>query len=217
MSMICLQGGAEFGARCRDMDAELVALASERRKGGVVIAALAGARGREYDTAGANGVRHFSGLGATAVSAPDARAEPAAAEAAWRSASLLVLPGGSPSRLLDALRATGLDRLLVELLAEGTVVMGASAGAMVLCERTWLPDRGSVEDGIGLVPRLLVLPHWSGTRKAPDGVGDDISILGIPEQSGVLVTEGHAVRSTGANLSTVFDPDGTGHPLPASV
>jgi cyanophycinase-like exopeptidase len=217
-SLICLQGGAEFGPRCRTMDAELVALAAERRPGPVVIATLAGAPGREYDIAGANGVRHFTGLGvgADALSAPDARSEPAAAESAWRSASLLVLPGGSPARLLTALRSTGFDRLLIDLLGQGTVVMGASAGAMVLCARTWLPERGSVDDGLGVIPDTLVLPHWDPRRSAPKGIGDSVSVLGVPEQSGVLCVGGVPVRSMGAGPSTVIAPDGARRLLPAS-
>lgn len=206
-SFICLQGGAEFGTKCRTMDAELVALAGQRRSGPVVIATLAGAPGREYDTAGANGVRHFTGLGAEALSAPDARSEPAAAESAWRSASLLVLPGGSPARLLTALRTTGFDRLLVDLLDQGTGVMGASAGAMVLCERTWLPEQGTVEAGLGLVPDTLVLPHWDARRRPPDGA-DAVRVLGIPEQSGVLVLPGEPLHSMGAAPSTLIAPSG---------
>src|SRR4051812_8580430 len=75
--------------------------------GTVVIVPLAGAPGREYDTAGANGVRHFRALGATDVTvAPDARSDPAGAAAAVENAALVVIPGGSPRRLRDATRDT---------------------------------------------------------------------------------------------------------------
>jgi hypothetical protein len=118
------------------MDAGLL-----RRAGGpVVVTALAGAVGREYRTANDNGVRHFRALGATdVVAAPDAREDPAGALEALRRARLLVLPGGSPARLLDALRSTGVDRVVTDLLAAGGVVSGSSAGAMVLCGWTVLP------------------------------------------------------------------------------
>lgn len=197
--MICLQGGAEFGPLGAAMDAELVRLAGD---GPVVVTALAGAPGREHDTANRNGVRHFAGLGAAAVAAPDARENEAGAYGVTREAALLVLPGGSPSRLLDVLTRTRVGLAVGEVLARGGVVMGASAGAMVLCEHTWLPDRGGqVVPGLGLVPGCLVLPHWQDTRtRAADdlrgGLPPGTVVLGIPEQSGVLV-DGDRVTAVG--------------------
>ena len=199
--MLCLQGGAEFGAGCRDMDADLLARAGG---GPVVVTALAGAEGREYRTAGDNGVRHFRGLGASdATVAPDVREDPEGALAALRRARLLVLPGGSPSRLLEVLRATPVGALVGELLADGVVVAGSSAGAMVLCEWTVLPDRRAADGGVtvtrglGLVPGLVVLPHWSGSGSRGDWlrsidrtVPADVQVVGIPEESGVLVADG---------------------------
>ena len=210
--MICLQGGAEFGELCREMDADLL-----RRAGGgpVVITALAGAPGHEYRTAGDNGVRHFTALGAKDVSvAPDVREDEAGALAALRRARLLVLPGGSPARLLSALRDTPVGALLASLLADGAVVSGSSAGAMVLCEWTVLPDRRgargtAVERGLGLVPDLLVVPHWSGgssrgdwLRAVEGAVPSGVRVLGLPEQSGVLV-EGRQLTAVGASATTL--------------
>lgn len=196
---VCLQGGAEFGPDCREMDADLLDLAG----GPVVVTALAGTPGRDYRTASENGVRHFRALGAEVVAAPDAREEPEAALEVLRRARLLVLPGGSPSRLLDALRATGVDQVVTDLLADGGVVSGSSAGAMVLGGWTVLPDRGTtgagpaVEPGLGVVPDLLVLPHWTADGRsdwvsaAQRTVPEDVGLLGIPEQSGVRVEDGH--------------------------
>lgn len=195
---VCLQGGGEFSAGCRTMDADLA-----RRAGGrVVVTALAGTPGRDYDTATANGVRHFRAVGAPDVAgAPDVRVDPEGALASLRSARLLVLPGGSPSRLLTALTTTAVGELVGALLADGGVVMGASAGAMVLCPWTVLPDKRTsgalaVERGLGLVPDLVVLPHWSGgssrgdwLRAIEDAVPAGTRVLGIPEESGVLVED----------------------------
>ena len=193
--MICLQGGGEFSPGCRDMDAELV-----RRAGGpVVVTALAGAVGSDYATATANGVRHFRAVGAAeVVAAPDVRTDPEGALAALRGARLVVLPGGSPSRLLEAVQSTPVGRLVLDLLADGGAVMGASAGAMVLCGWTVLPDRPGgmrVVPGLGAVPGALVVPHWSGGRAdwldaVRTGAPDDTLVLGLPEESGVLVEDG---------------------------
>lgn len=215
---ICLQGGAEFGPRCRPMDADLL----ERAGGPVVVSALAGEVGRDYATASENGARHFRALGATDVLvAPDAREDAPAALAVLRRARLLVLPGGSPSRLLDAVRATGVEQVLRDLLADGGVVSGSSAGAMVLGGWTVLPDRRTggapaVERGLGLVPDIVVVPHWSGSGFADwldaldAAVPDGVRTIGVPEQSGVLV-EGDRLTSTGAAQATLLR---TGEVLP---
>jgi cyanophycinase-like exopeptidase len=213
--VLCLQGGAEFGADCRAMDADLLVRAGG---GPVVVTALAGAQGREYRTAGENGVRHFRDLGATdATVAPDVREDAEGALSALRRARLLVLPGGSPSRLLEVLQATAVGALVGERLADGGVVLASSAGAMVLCEWTVLPDRRTpgggvcVERGLGLVPGLLVLPHWSGSEGRGDWlrsieatVPSGVQVVGLPEESGVLVEDGAltAVGSASAELVT---------------
>ena len=218
--MLCLQGGAEFGVDCRPMDADLLIRAGG---GPVVVSALAGAEGREYRTAGDNGVRHFTGLGADDVTvAPDVREDREGALAALRRARLLVLPGGSPARLLDVLTATPVGELIGELLDDGVLVMGSSAGAMVLCDWTVLPDRRgprgpAVVRGLGLVQRLLVVPHWSGGSSRGDWlraveatVPDDVQVLGLPEQSGVLV-DGSALTAVGTTSSTLVTQERTLH------
>ena len=211
--LVCLQGGAEFGPDCREMDAELL----RRADGPVVVTALAGAVGREYATANGNGVRHFRALGASdVVAAPDAREDPAGALEALRRARLLVLPGGSPSRLLEALRSTGVDRVVHDLLAAGGVVSGSSAGAMVLCGWTVLPDRAgpAVERGLGVVPDVLVLPHWSGSgrddwlRAVEAAVPAQVEVLGVPEQSGVLV-EGRTFTAVGSAPTSLLRSGGS--------
>ena len=211
-STVCLQGGGEFSPGCRTMDAELV----RRANGRVVVSALAGSPGSDYRTATANGVRHFRALGAAdAVGAPDARDDPAAAIEILRTARLLVLPGGSPTRLLEALQQTAVGQLVAELLADDGVVMGASAGAMVLCPWTVLPDRRGaqgpvVEPGLGLVPGIAVLPHWRAGSDRGDWeraitarAGDGVQLLGLPEESGVIV-EGTSFTAVGQSPSRLI-------------
>lgn len=202
---VLLQGGGEFSPGCLPMDAELV-----RAVGGpVVVTALAGAPGREYDTAGRNGLAHYRAAGASDVTvAPDIRADPVGALEALRRARLLVLPGGSPTRLLQALTTTPVGQLVADLLASGGSVMGSSAGAMVLGEWTVLPEGGArVVAGLGAVPGVLVVPHWSGPRgdwlRAVDAaVPAGTVVLGIPEESGVAVYAGRltAVGRTATRL-----------------
>lgn len=207
---ICLQGGAEFTEPCSAMDAELV----RRAAGPVVVTALAGSVGADYRIATANGVRHFAAVGASeVVGAPDARVDPEGALAALRSARLLVLPGGSPSRLRAALLGTPVAALVHELLADGVLVMGSSAGAMLLCEWTVLPEAGPrVTAGLGCVPGALVLPHWQGSRGSwlaavAAAVPSEVDVFGIPECSGVLV-EGDTLTAMGTAGTSLLTREG---------
>jgi cyanophycinase-like exopeptidase len=210
---VCLQGGGEFSPACREMDAALV-----RRAGGrVVVSALAAAVGHDYGTATANGVRHLRALGADVKGAPDAREEPERALAVLRTARLLVLPGGSPARLLSALHDTGAAGVVSEVLADGGVVMGASAGAMVLCGWTVLPDRRAsdggpaVVRGLDVVPGVVVLPHWSPAADRPEWTAAvrraapaATTVLGLAEESGVLV-EGATWTPVGRSAARLVD------------
>ena len=208
---VCLQGGGEFSPGCGPMDAELV----RRAPGRVVVSALAGTVGADYRTATQNGVRHFRSVGAEdVVAAPDVREDRDGALAALASADLLVLPGGSPSRLLAALQDSGADRVVADRLAAGALVMGSSAGAMVLGAWTVLPDRRGagglqVVRGLDLVPGVLVIPHWSGRSSREDWldaieseVPQDVVVLGIPEESGVLVA-GQGRTAVGRSVTTL--------------
>ncbi len=182
--MICLQGGGEFAEPCRAMDGDLV-----RRAGGgpVVVLPVAAASGREYQAAGANGARHYRSVGGGAVEvAPDPAQDPAAAVAAVGRARLLVLPGGSPGRIRRALVGTDLGAAVTAGHAGGAVVIGASAGAMVLCEHMVMPDgpRTEVVTGLGLVPAAMVLPHWRGDDRWADLVPPGSSCSGCRSARG---------------------------------
>ncbi|HVM27713.1 MAG TPA: Type 1 glutamine amidotransferase-like domain-containing protein [Mycobacteriales bacterium] len=217
VGLICLQGGGEFSPGCRPMDVRVVRRVAGGAAAGaapvrVVVVALAGAEGREHDTAAARGVAHYARLGADAVAAPDARTDPDGAAEAMSDAQLLILAGGSPSRLIEALHATPVGGVLVDLVRRGVAVSGASAGAMVLCAWAVLPDRRgehgpAVVRGLGLVPGALVVPHWSGGSSRGDWlravsatVAEPLRVLGLPEESGVLV-EGPRLTALGRSAS----------------
>lgn len=198
--MICLQGGAEFSPACAEMDRALL----EGLDGPVVVTALAGTPGEEYRLATANGARHFRGLGAVeVVAAPDIRELRAEGLAVLQSARLLVLPGGSPQRLLFALTSTEAGQVVIDLVASGGRVMGASAGAMVLGTRLLLPERNlAVVPGLGLVP-VAVIPHWwAGRDHWVKPLTGKAPILGLGEEAGVMYHEGvvTAVGSAPARL-----------------
>jgi hypothetical protein len=200
--LVCLQGGAEFGRACREMDQEVVRAAPP---GPLVVLAGAAAPGADHDRAVANAVRYYATwVGPDAVAAPDPRDDPDGAVEAVSRAAMIVLPGGSPARLLDVL-AGPVGTALRGRWADGAVLSGASAGAMVLCERTVVPDRGEVVDGLGLVPGLA-LPHFRGEDRWGDRLPSALPRWGLPECGGVVIADAQ-VRAVGAGEPTLLCGD----------
>lgn len=196
-AVVCLQGGAEFRPGCEEMDAELVAAGQERAER-VVVAPFAGRPGRERRMAGENARRWYAGLGAGLIEVVEDEGEAFGDRLA--GAGLLVLPGGSPQRLLEALRPWA-DALRAAV-EDGTAVSGSSAGAMVVCRSTVLPGGSPrVVPGLGLVPVDLVLPHFDGRTGWLDAARGvlpaDAVVLGLPERSGVVVSPDGELRAVG--------------------
>lgn len=196
--VICLQGGHEFTADCREMDAEVLTLA-----GPGTVAVLAGAArpGSDYVDASSRATRHYAALGADVVTVPDPREGVGAAlDVLTEEVALLILPGGSPASLRDVLSGEVEDRVS-EMHAHGLTISGASAGAMVLCRRMVRPggsaDATEVVDGLGLVEGLA-LPHWSPGSDRGWPVPDDLELWGLPECGGVVIAGDGADRSVRA-------------------
>jgi cyanophycinase-like exopeptidase len=172
------------------MDAEVLG----RVPGPVAVVPLASAPGRDYGRTHARGTGYFRALGADVLDVPDPR-EHDALEVLSR-ARLVVLPGGSPTRLHRGLAEAGLVPVLRELLDDGGGVVGSSAGAMLLGSWTVLPEEGMrVVAGSGLAPDVAVVPHWDGRRDdwvaALEAAGAT-TVLGLPEESGLLLEDGEA-------------------------
>lgn len=182
--VICLQGGAEFGSACIDMDREVLARSPS---GAVVVIAGAASPGREHAAAIRNARRHYSKLtDRQVVGAPDPRRDLAGTMSALDGAGMVVLPGGSPRRLLDVL-ALGVGQRLREIHEAGCSLSGASAGAMVLCSHTMVPGEG-MTTGLGLIDGIAI-PHFDGTDWWDLDLPGEVVRWGLPECGGILVTD----------------------------
>jgi hypothetical protein len=200
---ICLQGGRELTPACDEMDRIVL----ERCSGTVVVLAGAARPGSDYAGASARTVAHYRRLGVTVEVIPDPRDDhPAALAALGDGIGLVVLPGGSPSGLLDALATSAADaptiaQRLVALWSTGTVISGASAGAMVLCEHTATPDRSAgLADGLDLVPGVAI-PHWSPGSERRWSLPDAL-LWGLPECGGVLI-DGDSMIAVGRGAASI--------------
>ena len=192
---ICLQGGRELTSPCDEMDRAVL----DRCSGAVVVLAGAARPGSDYAGASGRTIAHYRRLGVAVDVVPDPRDGHAAALAALHDdVGLVVLPGGSPGGLLDVLtnRPYGASSTIAERLVAmwkaGTVISGASAGAMVLCARTATPDRpGGLAAGLDLVAGVAI-PHWSPGSERRWSLPDSL-LWGLPECGGVVIDNGSMI------------------------
>lgn len=209
LGVVCLQGGNELTPPCREMDSHLLARAPQ---GPVVVLPLASSPGSDYSRTADNAARYLRELGADVAVPDDPRREAAPAAALVGEAGMIVLTGGSPRRLRDGLVDTGLDAAILTASRRGALVMGASAGAMVACTITLLPQwRGNPKSGagLGLVEGYVVVPHFDGKRGAwvREALANAPAVIGIPECSGVIVAGGE-LTAVGVAPSTLITASG---------
>ena len=101
-------------------------------------------------------------------------------------------------------------------MAAASALSGSSAGAMVLCATTVLPDVAEhpLVPGLGVVPDALVVPHFAGSlRWIEPGQDGPRLVLGLPECSGVIIADGEDTLAVGARSTTIFE-DGAKRVVP---
>ena len=96
-----------------------------------------------------------------------------------RSADIVYVGGGNTLRMMKLWRRRGVDRVLAQAAAEGTVMAGVSAGAICWCaagvsdSRSFTRSDDSWEyiavRGLGLLG-VLLCPHYGSDPRHPDGI-----------------------------------------------
>lgn len=155
--------------------------------------------------------RHFAGDPARPVDLRDSGldtredASDPAVITRLEQAELVLIGGGSPTRLLDLTRGTPALAALRSAHRRGAVLAGCSAGAIAV--------------GAGLVEASVIQPGWnwlSGRVVAPHFGRYDITpwraafpanpIIGIPDGAMVVVTGRDAIRSLGDPPMIILPP-----------
>lgn len=158
MGTIALAGGAEFNPPYEALDRELLAAAG----GDEVVVLPTGAAYEHPDRVVERANAWFAGLGARVagcrvLTRSDALAPAHAAMV--QGARFVYLTGGSAMHLRSVLKQTPVWDALLAVLANGGVVAGSSAGAMVLCDPLTDPRGGAFTLGLGLVAPMAIVPH----------------------------------------------------------
>jgi cyanophycinase-like exopeptidase len=135
-------------------------------------------------------------------------------------AGLIYLSGGSPAHLADSLQGTRVWAAIFDAWRGGAALAGCSAGAMALT--SWVPDlrhlAGKPRTGLGVVPRLRVIPHFDHMRRWVPGVARwstvhlpaGVTVVGIDEETAIVSEDADLSRWTvrGRQRAWLLSPHG---------
>ncbi len=206
--LLALVGGEEWTPGCEVFDAELLAAS-----GGDEVAVLPTAAAYTYpEKAVAAAEAWFAGLGGRVrpVMVLDrAGAQDAALAEQVRASRFVYLGGGSPMHLRSVLKGSAVWQALVDAHAEGAVVAGSSAGAMVLTDPMVDPRGGALTVGLGLVTGVAVVPHFGheNAEKVHRSItlaSPDLAVVGVPERCALLRDPDGTWRAAGEGTVRVF-------------
>jgi cyanophycinase-like exopeptidase len=217
---LALVGGEEFADGFEDVHAGLLAEVGKSTSRGVFLPTCAADDGPETVEYWCNLARQrLSAWGAQVeslrvvdrASAEDTTHAKLVAEADW-----IYLGGGQPHVAMRILANSNVLTALQEAATRGTLIIGASAGAMMMCERSfvitpelvaeisrilregappdWNPPLPAPLDCLAFIPRSMCLPHfdrglargWIEGGLRPEG----FTVIGVDEQTALVNTRG---------------------------
>lgn len=200
---LLLEGGAEFGGQMSEPDRRAIELAGGP---GVPISIIptAAAPDNNHQRAGRNGVNWFKNLGATQVESlpliDKASANDPSLVNALRLSRLIYMLGGFTGYLGETLKHSASWQAMLEAYANGAVIAGSSAGAMVMCQYYFDPGKRRVVEGLKLLQNTCVLPHHNtfgkGWAQQLASLLPGVVLLGIDERTAML-DEGEQGRKVG--------------------
>jgi cyanophycinase-like exopeptidase len=100
-------------------------------------------------------------------------------------AGLIFIGGGDTARLVEAVEGTPVIEAIAEAFDSGAVIVGVSAGAMLLGKWGLSSDTGKILPGWGWVSDSIIVPHYAAERSLQ--VRDALRLypetvaLGIPD------------------------------------
>ncbi len=121
-----------------------------------------------------------------------------------KNAESIYFAGGTPSRLTSTFINTKAEESLREAIANGSIIMGSSAGAMLFGKTVVMPGGQDLGQGLNLLKDKIVLAHFSGTwpswalKFREQGLG----LLGLSEGGSLLTSVTDETR--GLEFGKVF-------------
>jgi cyanophycinase len=213
---IALLGGDEFTPECKAVDAPLIATLKRKRPN---IAIVPTATGHINPQMAVNkAISYFALLGATAYGIAihnKSDANDVSLTNELSHADAIYLPGGDPLYLLHSIENSLFLSVLSDILSSGRLIIGSSAGAMVLCESMQVPPgKGSTVPGVNLIPNLCILPHYENLshslvfdtdyKKPGSLIERSTALLGIDSRTALFI-DGKDYKVLGSGYVTVID------------
>lgn len=186
---ILASGGAEFSQIYQRADLAALANAKNPNQLLVVVTAPYPTQQLAYQTA----KNYFEDLGVNVtmsgvLAKEDANNMQFAEEIS--QASAIYLAGGTPSRLVDSFIKTLVGEALQTAVSKNAVLMGSSAGAMLMSKRVVMPSGEDLGEGLNLLHNSIVLPHFHGV--APSWINEyqqkGIKFVGLAEGGSILTS-----------------------------
>jgi cyanophycinase len=143
------------------------------------------------------GIRHFSRLGVKVLALPiidRASANDDALIRPIRKANFVYLSGGKPDYLYKTLNGSQAWKAIQDVLSDGGVLAGCSAGAMIMGES--IPSFPGSLKAFGLLPGTVIAPHFdeipswflSAIRLL---AGRRLTLVGVEGNTALVVKDGH--------------------------
>lgn len=211
--ILALVGSGEYLPPIEELDRNLIARLSEPPRV-VCLPTAAGKEGPErIDYWMRLGTEHFARLGVQVNALPvidRSSAEDPALAAEISAANFVYLSGGTPDYLYKTLAGSRAWDAILSVLADGGLLAGCSAGAMVMAEKYLGSPRMRV--GFNLLPRAVVLPHYDEIPKLAGSMirllmRKSLTFVGIEGNTG-LVKEGDRYEVLGSGGVTVWNKAG---------
>lgn len=206
LGAVALLGSGEYTPAMDETDMAL--LATVGGMSGARVALLPTASGQELNGPAhwnGLGLRHFARLGVADARATEIIDHASAADPRQldllRDANFFYFSGGDPTYVIATLRNTPAWELIAAAYAQGAVLAGCSAGAMMLGGRTLslraARTNGAIEWGeaLGVVPGVIALPHFDRMasfvgedwfRAVLDAIPPGMVALGIDEDTALV-------------------------------
>lgn len=205
---LALVGGAEWSQGCEVFDAALLEASGAKEVLMLPTAAAYTRPERAVDAASC----YFSSFGVAVRACMVLRradAEDLSLAGQVRAARFIYLAGGSVLHLRSVLKASAVWDALVGAWANGAVLAGSSAGAMVLGDTMVDPRGGALTLGLGLLAPLAVLPHasdWSEdkTQRTVKLASGQLRIAAVDERTALVRSSEGGWRALGAGAVTVW-------------